>query len=74
MKFGVLTFFDHYAEDCSEEQYYKKFFDEVTYAEELGFDSVWIGEHHFCRYICPAPQIIAAAIAQRTRKIVSAPP
>jgi natural product biosynthesis luciferase-like monooxygenase protein len=69
MKFGVLTLFDHYAGDCSEEQYYKRFFDEVTYAEELGFDSVWIGEHHFCRYICPAPQIIAAAIAQRTRKI-----
>jgi hypothetical protein len=23
MKFGLLTLFDHYAEDCSEEQYYK---------------------------------------------------
>jgi len=69
MKFGVLTLFDHYAEDCSEEQYYKNFFDEVTYAEQLGFDSIWIGEHHFCRYICPAPQIVAAAIAQRTKKI-----
>ena len=69
MKFGLLTLFDHYAEDCSEEQYYKNFFDEVSYAEELGFDSIWIGEHHFCRYICPAPQIIAGAIAQRTKKI-----
>jgi len=69
VKFGLLTLFDHYAEDCSEEQYYKNFFDEVTYAEELGFDSMWIGEHHFCRYICPAPQIVAAGIAQRTKKI-----
>jgi natural product biosynthesis luciferase-like monooxygenase protein len=69
MKFGLLTLFDHYAEDCSEEQYYKHFFDEVSYAEELGFDSIWIGEHHFCRYICPAPQIIAAAIAQRTKRM-----
>lgn len=69
MKFGLLTLFDHYAEDCSEADYYKNFFDEVTYAEELGFDSMWIGEHHFCRYICPAPQIVAAAIAQRTKKI-----
>src|SRR5712692_4988123 len=69
MKFGLLTLFDHYAEDCSEEQYYKNFFDEVSYAEELGFDSIWIGEHHFCRYICPAPQIIAGAIAQRTKKM-----
>lgn len=69
MKFGLLTLFDHYAEDCSEEQYYKNFFDEVSYAEELGFDSIWLGEHHFCRYICPAPQIVAGAIAQRTRKM-----
>ena len=64
MKFGLLTLFDHYPEDCSEAQYYENFFAEVTYAEELGFDSVWIGEHHFDRYICPAPQIVAAAIAQ----------
>ena len=69
MKFGLLTLFDHYAEDCSEEQYYKNFFDEVSYAEELGFDTIWIGEHHFCRYICPAPQIVAGAIAQRTKKL-----
>jgi len=69
MKFGLLTLFDHYAEDCSEEAYYKNFFDEVSFAEELGFDSIWIGEHHFCRYICPSPQIIAGAIAQRTRKM-----
>ncbi|HJU28671.1 MAG TPA: LLM class flavin-dependent oxidoreductase [Candidatus Binataceae bacterium] len=69
MKFGILTLFDHYAEDCSEERYYQNFFDEVAFAEELGFDSVWIGEHHFCRYICPAPQIVAAAIAQRTRRM-----
>ena len=55
MKFGLLILFDHYAEDCSEEQYYKNFLDEVVYDEELGFDSIWIGEHHFCRYICPAP-------------------
>ncbi|MBV8775340.1 MAG: LLM class flavin-dependent oxidoreductase [Deltaproteobacteria bacterium] len=69
MKFGLLTLFDHYAEDCTEEQYYKNFFEEVSYAEELGFDSIWLGEHHFCRYVCPAPQIVAAAVAQRTKKL-----
>lgn len=69
MKFGLLTLFDHYAEDCSEEQYYKNFFAEVDHAEALGFDSIWIGEHHFCRYVCPSPQIIAGAIAQRTKRM-----
>jgi len=69
VKFGLLTLFDHYPEDCSEEQYYRNFFDEVNLAEELGFDSIWLGEHHFCRYICPAPQIVAAAVAQRTKRL-----
>jgi natural product biosynthesis luciferase-like monooxygenase protein len=69
VKFGLLTLFDHYPEDCSEEQYYKNFFEEVSCAEELGFDSIWLGEHHFCRYICPAPQIVAAAVAQRTKRL-----
>ena len=69
MKFGILTLSDHYLEDKSEEQYYKDFFDEAVYAEELGYDSVWIGEHHFNRYICPAPQVVGAALAQRTKKM-----
>jgi natural product biosynthesis luciferase-like monooxygenase protein len=69
MKFGLCTLFDYYPEQGSEAQYYQNFFEEVTHAEELGFDSVWLGEHHFCRYICPAPQIIAGAIAQRTKKL-----
>jgi natural product biosynthesis luciferase-like monooxygenase protein len=69
MKFGLVSLLDHYPEDCSEEQYYKNFLEEVTYAEALGFDTVWIGEHHFCHYICPAPQVVAAAIAQRTTKL-----
>ena len=69
MKFGILSLLDHYLEDKSEEQYYKDFFTEVVYAEELGFEAVWIGEHHFGRYICPSPQVVAAAIARSTKKM-----
>ncbi len=69
MKFGLLSLLDHYLEDKSEEQYYKDFFAQVTYAEELGFESVWIGEHHFGRYICPSPPVVAAAIARSTKKM-----
>src|SRR6266436_10177597 len=64
MKFGILSLLDHYLEDKSEEQYYKDFFEEVVYAEELGFEAVWIGEHHFGRYICPSPQVVAGALAR----------
>ena len=52
MKFGVLSLLDHYPEDKSEQQYHKDFFAEVDLAEELGFDAVWVGEHHFCNYVC----------------------
>jgi alkanesulfonate monooxygenase SsuD/methylene tetrahydromethanopterin reductase-like flavin-dependent oxidoreductase (luciferase family) len=38
-------------------------------AEALGFDSVWLGEHHFCDYVVSAPPIVLAAIAARTEKI-----
>src|SRR5438445_3676355 len=69
MKFGILSLLDHYLEDKSEEQYYKDFFDEVVAAEELGFEAVWIGEHHFGRYICPSPAVVAAAIARSTKKM-----
>jgi natural product biosynthesis luciferase-like monooxygenase protein len=44
---------------------------QVEYAEQLGFDSVWLAEHHFHSFggLFSAPTVIGAAIAQRTRKI-----
>jgi natural product biosynthesis luciferase-like monooxygenase protein len=69
MNFGILTLFDHYPEDCSAQEYYRFLLDEIAYAEELGFDSVWLGEHHFCNYLCPSPQIFAASVAQRTSRM-----
>lgn len=38
-------------------------------AELAGFDSVWIGEHHFCHYILSAPPVVLGAIAARTERI-----
>src|SRR5262245_42939008 len=69
MKFALLTWFAYYPEDCSPQEYYRFLLDEIAYAEELGFDSVWMGEHHFCNYLCPSPQVFAAAVAQRTTRL-----
>ncbi|MBM4254322.1 MAG: LLM class flavin-dependent oxidoreductase [Deltaproteobacteria bacterium] len=69
MNFGLLTLFDYYPEDCSPQEYYRFLLDEIAYAEDLGFDSVWMGEHHFCNYLCPSPQVFAAAVAQRTKRL-----
>ena len=43
--------------------------DEAVLAEALGFESVWLGEHHFCDYVLAAPPVVLAAIAARTERI-----
>ena len=44
--------------------------DEVRLAEELGFSSAWIAEHHFTRYgVGSSALVIAAYITGQTKKI-----
>jgi alkanesulfonate monooxygenase SsuD/methylene tetrahydromethanopterin reductase-like flavin-dependent oxidoreductase (luciferase family) len=51
-------------------QMYREAIEQAELAEELGFSSVSIPEHHFVDYITvPSPLILAAAVAQRTSTI-----
>ncbi len=45
--------------------------EQSAYAEALGFDSIWLAEHHFHSFggMLSSPPVIGAAIAQRTTKI-----
>jgi natural product biosynthesis luciferase-like monooxygenase protein len=45
--------------------------DQCAYGEEIGFESVWLAEHHFHPFagIFSAPPVIGAAIAQRTNSM-----
>ena len=45
--------------------------EQVAYGEKIGFESVWLAEHHFHPFagIFSAPPVIGAAIAQRTEKM-----
>lgn len=44
--------------------------DDAVLAEELGFDRVWVTEHHGTDFgTCTSPSVVAAAIAARTRAI-----
>lgn len=45
--------------------------DQAGYAEESGFDSIWLAEHHFHSFggFLSSPPVIGAAIAQRTTKV-----
>src|SRR4051812_39246552 len=44
--------------------------DQMVLSEELGFDSVWLTEHHYADYgLSAAPSVIASALAARTERI-----
>ncbi len=51
-------------------QLYRETLDHIVAAEDMGFDTVWLTEHHFTSdgYL-PSLLPVAAAIAQRTRKV-----
>ena len=69
MQLGVLNLVDWYPAEHSQEERYRQVIEEAVLAEELGFDTYWIGEHHFSHYICPHPVPLLAAIAARTTRI-----
>ena len=50
--------------------YWKSLF-QIDLADKLGFDTVWMVEHHFReeRSHCAAPELFLAAVAQRTENI-----
>lgn len=65
MKFGI--FFVTEAPDRDFKRAYDEMLEQVVRAEELGFDTVWLAEHHGSTYgSMPSPAVMAAAIAQRT--------
>ena len=52
------------------EQFYAERLDQIERAETMGFDSVWLTEHHFCDDgYTPSPLVIHAAIAARTQRM-----
>jgi len=63
MKFGFIT-----TEGGS---FFKEALAEAVYGEELGFDSVWLEEHHSIRnHYWPSPLMALAGFATRTSKIL----
>src|SRR6202165_1438285 len=51
--------------------YWRESLEEVTRAEELGFDSVWMEEHHsVTNHYWPSPLTILAGFASRTSKVM----
>src|SRR5260370_6809323 len=52
------------------QEIYAQHLDQMVLYEEYGFDAICINEHHAKPYgLMPSPNIIAAALTQRTRRI-----
>ncbi|MFB4166271.1 LLM class flavin-dependent oxidoreductase [Alteribacillus sp. JSM 102045] len=51
-------------------QIYENHMEEWLLAERMGFDTIWLGEHHFTEYsMTPSPNIMLSTLAQRTKNI-----
>ena len=69
MKIGLMFLFSDLG-NLPQEQVFSELLEEIDYAEELGFDSVWVPEHHYATPgIIGNPLLLATAISQRTSRI-----
>jgi len=76
MKFGYFTLSDnHYSNNArSANDYVSDIVDEAIFADELGFHSAWVGEHHFNSLgVLSCPDLALTYIAARTKRIRLAP-
>ena len=71
MHIGMGTGFAHQrGHDYPDARFFREEFENCVLAEELGFDSVWITEHHFSDYsFCTNPLQALTYLAGRTRRI-----
>jgi alkanesulfonate monooxygenase SsuD/methylene tetrahydromethanopterin reductase-like flavin-dependent oxidoreductase (luciferase family) len=68
VKFGV--FFVCETPDDQYKRAYDEMLEQIEYAEHLGFDTVWLAEHHGSTYgSMPSAAVMGAAVAQRTKFI-----
>jgi alkanesulfonate monooxygenase SsuD/methylene tetrahydromethanopterin reductase-like flavin-dependent oxidoreductase (luciferase family) len=78
VRFGYFTLTDNppaYAERRRDpNQLLLEVLEECVLAEDLGFHSVWVPEHHFGLFGClPTPAVFLAYVAARTKRVKLAP-
>jgi alkanesulfonate monooxygenase SsuD/methylene tetrahydromethanopterin reductase-like flavin-dependent oxidoreductase (luciferase family) len=78
MKFGYFTLTDNppaYGPTRrNPNQFLREVLAECLYAEELGYNSVWLPEHHFGLFGClPSPAVFLSHLAAKTKRIKLAP-
>ena len=71
MRLGLFSVVDHYPTELGRSlgEFYAELLEQAEAAEEWGFDSFWVAEHHFHTAALPRPPVLLGAAAQRTRRI-----
>lgn len=72
VRFGLWYDFRNPASaERSNEALYAEAIDQIAWAEQLGYGSVWLTEHHFVDDgYTPSPLVILGAVAARTREMM----
>ena len=69
MKFGTLHLMQH-PWNISDGEIIGRTLEQVRLADKLGYDSVWLGEHHFSPYgNIGDPLVFAPAVAAATKRV-----
>ena len=69
MKFGFFMMPDHHPSE-NRTLAYERDLESIELTERLGYDEMWIGEHHTAGFeTIPAPDIMIAMAAARTKRI-----
>src|SRR6266851_2117864 len=69
MRFGTFFFFQA-APGLTHEEVVHRELEQMEWTEELGFDQIWLTEHHFIDYgLAVDPATLATAAAARTRRV-----
>src|SRR5207245_11342111 len=69
MRFGTYYFLQAPPAHAHAEVFRREI-EQMAWTEELGFDSLWLTEHHFIEYgLSVSPTVLAAAAAMRTRRV-----
>jgi alkanesulfonate monooxygenase SsuD/methylene tetrahydromethanopterin reductase-like flavin-dependent oxidoreductase (luciferase family) len=72
LSFAAYALPSYYAEtDPSQGEYLRRLVDLLATAEPLGYDAVWLNEHHFTPWggLLSSPPTVLAALSQRTKRL-----